>query len=278
MDGPEGTAAPAGRLTGLLLAGRRREALELCRERQRLLPEEGYLAVGVDLLQPALYEIGELWAAHWITVAEEHLASMVAGWIMTTLALEAAPPGGAAAAAGGRVREADGQGRGRAVLACVAGNQHALGLQLLGEALGLDGWDAVALGADVPTGDLVAVVARGRPELVGLSASQPDQVPAMRAAIAGCRLALGPRSGTTFAVGGLGLAGLPDPARAVGADRYFADARAAVAALRELAAAAAAFPPGGRPERRGAGGGSAAVPWPGGGGLSGASAGAPVGR
>ena len=53
----------------------------------------------------------------------------------------------------------------RVLLACVAGNHHAVGLRMVADAFQLAGWDVQYLGANVPTAALVRQAAEWNPTL-----------------------------------------------------------------------------------------------------------------
>ena len=77
------TAALSERFVEAQLAGNRREAIRLLMEglRQGLSVPDLHLGV----IQAAQYRIGELWLAHQVTIAEEHLATAIAQLAMSHL-------------------------------------------------------------------------------------------------------------------------------------------------------------------------------------------------
>ncbi|RKH15720.1 MerR family transcriptional regulator [Corallococcus sp. CA047B] len=106
-----------------------------------------------EVLVPVQREVGERWHAGTLSVAQEHLVTQVVRERLVSL-LHGAPEGG----------------RKHAVLACFPEEEHELGL--LGAALRLRyaGVRVTLLGQRVPTADLGVLVARARPDVVGLSA------------------------------------------------------------------------------------------------------------
>lgn len=173
-------------------------------------PREVYL----DMLAPALEEIGERWEHGAVTVAQEHLATAVVASIMATLApsLEREPA----------VRQ-------RIVLACTEGELHELGLRMLGDFLEGDGWEVLHLGALTPAKDLATFVAEAEPVAVGLSVTLTTHLEFARTTIAEIR----ERSGAYILVGGGAFGGDAAVAREIGADGFAADAGAASKLLRE---------------------------------------------
>lgn len=112
---------------------------------------------------PALIQIGELWHAGAVTVAQEHLASNVLGATLVHL-LRLAQPSDA-------VR--------RIVLACFADEEHVLGLYGAGLRFASWGYRTLMLGASTPPSAVARIVDALAPDAVGLSAT--TMVPPPRA-------------------------------------------------------------------------------------------------
>jgi DNA-binding XRE family transcriptional regulator/methylmalonyl-CoA mutase cobalamin-binding subunit len=127
----------------------------------------------------------------------------------------------------------------RAVLACVEGEAHAIGLRMFGDFLTIDGWTIDYLGANVPADDLAELVARRRPVLVALSVTQTDCLPALALAASALRK-LG--SSTPVLAGGAALRGRAGAAATLGVDGVALDARVGVQEARRVAAAARESP------------------------------------
>lgn len=134
-----------------------------------------------DVLMPALAEIGRRWERGELTVAHEHFVSHLCERRLLT------------AAAGWE----DGAGP-LALLACVPGERHALGLLSFGVALAERGWRISYLGADMPVADVEQAAARLDPAVVVLSAADEDR---LRESADGIRALA---AGHTVAIGGAG--------------------------------------------------------------------------
>jgi MerR family transcriptional regulator, light-induced transcriptional regulator len=178
--------------------------------------EEIYL----DVLTPALYEIGRSWAVGDFSIADEHSATAVTQSVLGML--------------GPRMRTAPKDGR----LAVVSGSpeeRHALGVQMVADFLEGDGWEVLNLGASTPAPDLARLVDAERPDVVALSTATPAGLPGAAEAVAALRV-LDPRP--LIVLGGQLWSG---PARAdapgLGADLVVDGPRELVALLRER------FPP-----------------------------------
>jgi methanogenic corrinoid protein MtbC1 len=108
----------------------------------------------LDLLEPALREVGHRWAMGALNVAEEHYATAVAGSILDGLGRRLARP------------PKDGR------LAVVTGTPeelHALGARMVADFLETDGWEVLLLGPGAPARDVVALVDAEQPDMVALS-------------------------------------------------------------------------------------------------------------
>jgi methanogenic corrinoid protein MtbC1 len=129
-------------------------------------------AINRRVMIPALVRVGELWAEGELTVAEEHAATAITTRLherLTARIPAPVPPVG------------------RAVVAGVTGNQHALGVRMVADTLAEVGWEVHYLGTDLPTEDLLLTVQRLRPDAVLLGVTLADQVPALRHTVARLR-------------------------------------------------------------------------------------------
>jgi methanogenic corrinoid protein MtbC1 len=171
----------------------------------------------LEVLQPALYEIGRRWSHAEISVAQEHLATAATQSAMARLA----------------ERLADGPRRvrpGSAVVACVSDELHSVGGRMVADFLEADGWRVAFLGQLTPGVDLAELAAEHGAQVVALSAALPERVPRVAEVCAALR-ALDP---TPFVlVGGQAFGGSAERALRTGADAYAEDAEGAAAAVRE---------------------------------------------
>ena len=107
----------------------------------------------VDLLQRAMYAVGELWEANRISVAKEHLATAITEGAMSLL----------------YPRIFSGSRIGRsAVVSCVANEYHQIGGKMVADIFELNGWDGFFLGANTPEAELLAFVQERKPDVLGL--------------------------------------------------------------------------------------------------------------
>lgn len=110
-----------------------------------------------DAVLPYLHELGERWAHAEASIAQEHFASALLRGRLLALARDW------------------GRGRGpHALLACVPGDQHDLGLICFGLTLRAHGWRITYLGADTPLLTLIETADLLQPALVVACATIPE--------------------------------------------------------------------------------------------------------
>ncbi len=115
----------------------------------RALAEFTLDTVILDVVLPYLHELGERWARGDATVGQEHFASALLGGRLLGLA------------------RGWGNGIGPvALLACVPGEEHDLGLICFGLALRARGWRITYLGANTPPSSLIETATQLRPAIV----------------------------------------------------------------------------------------------------------------
>jgi methanogenic corrinoid protein MtbC1 len=167
--------------------------------------------VYTSVLLPAQREIGRLWHADEVSVAEEHLVSATTRQAMAVLlhSAERQPANGATL-----------------VAACVPGNIHDIGLLALTDLLQLAGWRTIYLGADVPIKDLPATVDFFQADLVLLGSTLSTQIEPAKKAIAALREQC--TRPVKIMVGGAAFDEVPDLWQTLGADAYAPDATSAL--------------------------------------------------
>lgn len=205
----------------LLLKGDRRGAV-------RLLLEEGVgtgiavAALQFDVVGAAQLEVGRLWEAKVLSVAQEHLATAISQAAMGQLyqATQALPPSGK-----------------KVVVACVDGELHDFPARMLADHLDLHGYEVRFLGASVPVDHLLEFVAAERPELVALSVTMSLHAQSLRETVHAlkARFPLLP-----VVAGGLACRRMPGLAKEAGAEGCVGDARDAVGFLERVLAGRAA--------------------------------------
>jgi methanogenic corrinoid protein MtbC1 len=159
------------------------------------------------IVEPVLQRVGEGWASGELSVAQEHLVSAAIRARLERL-----------------LADARGDVRGVAVLACVPGELHELGLLMLGALLRADGWQVAYLGADAPLDDAFELAERLDAPMLCLSVTMHEHAAALT------RQAVPP--GVTLVLGG--DASSDRAARRLGAQHVNDSLRRSVRELRKL--------------------------------------------
>jgi methanogenic corrinoid protein MtbC1 len=165
----------------------------------------GVQAAYSDVLLPAQREIGRLWHAGEVSVAEEHMVTAATQRTMS-VAVSRAPK-----------RPANGR---TVVVAAISGNIHDVGLRALADIYQLDGWRVIYIGSDVPMLDLPKVLSFYQTDLLMLGASLSTQLPRVKQAIDAIRRRADCEA--RVVVGGAAFDEAPDLWQKVGADGYAA--------------------------------------------------------
>ena len=113
-----------------------------------------------EIIAPAMWLIGRLWARGDISVADEHLATEIS---LRVLALQREV-----------TRTARGRAGRKALLAAPAGELHTVALQMIANLLRDAGYTVLMLGPDVPAGALAEAAGRHEPSVICLTATMPD--------------------------------------------------------------------------------------------------------
>jgi methanogenic corrinoid protein MtbC1 len=192
----------------LLRNADRRAAIDLVLRAAGKHPVE---QIYTGLLQEAQYEVGRLWEANEISVAQEHYSTAVTQLVMSLLypRISGTP-----------------KTRGAFIGVCVEGELHEIGIRMVCDLFELRGWQSFYVGSSMPTAELLRFIDEKRPDVIGISAIFEANVESARQLIAQLR-SIGP-SGVTILAGGRPFVRYPDLWREIGADGSAADAAASV--------------------------------------------------
>ncbi len=114
-------------------------------------------AVCLNIMQPALVNVGEMWHTGTASVAQEHFTSQfLRRKLLALLNIYDVP-----------------EGRATVVAGCAPGEQHDLGLLLLALFLVRRNYRVVFLGSDVPNDAMLYAVQQVHPEIICISATSP---------------------------------------------------------------------------------------------------------
>jgi methanogenic corrinoid protein MtbC1 len=125
-----------------------------------------------ELFEAALHEVGRRWERGQVTVAVEHRATAIVEELLAMVY-----PSALARPAAGR----------RAVVSCAADEFHQVGGRIVADTLEHLGWQVDFLGAGAPVERVAELVRQRGPDLVALSVSIADHLPAAARAVAAVR-------------------------------------------------------------------------------------------
>ena len=168
---------------------------------------EPFESVCLEIIQPALHEIGKLWQSAKVSVAQEHVATAICQNVLARIF---------------RPGDRPSEPTRTLVASCPDGELHGLGLRMVADFAQRKGWKVHFLGTSVPLEHLRSFVESHGPEVVAISTSLSINLPSARDAFE--VLAKLPRRPYLVA-GGNAYAGREGPAATVGADAFAPDAR-----------------------------------------------------
>jgi len=199
-----------------VLEGRRADAIQLAVDAL-----QGGLTVP-DLyrhvLAAAQIEVGSMWHAGELDVADEHMCSRITEQVMAVVSamMPRAPRNGL-----------------RVLTTSASGDLHDIGLRMISDHFEMDGWDAVSLGASTPPDDFARAAHQFAPDLLAISAKLVLHLRSTIDMIAAVRAMDGDKR-TPILVGGSPFVLVPDLWKIVGADGMANGGIEAVAVGRQL--------------------------------------------
>jgi methanogenic corrinoid protein MtbC1/two-component sensor histidine kinase len=151
-----------------------------------------------EVLRDTLYEIGNLWHKGDIGIGDEHLATGVIRDFLARAKTISAPSNGL-----------------RMVLGSVAGEEHIVGLTMVGNAFSRAGWTVTNLGANVPVSAFITTIEQSKPHILLLSISLSQRLIEIKRIVNEVREAF---PDLLIGVGGRLLNELPDLSVRLGVD------------------------------------------------------------
>jgi len=191
-----------------LLSSDRNQARQVLKSAER--SGVGIAEIYQSVLQPSQREVGRLWQVNQITVAQEHYCTATTEALMSEVSSQE------------RSGARDGY---LFVGACVAGEQHSIGVRMVSEVMEANGWRSYLTGANTPSASLVDMVRRMQVHVLGISCATAMNLGAVRQLVASVR-ACG--QATKIMVGGRMFCEFPGLWKRLGADGFAEDAAAAV--------------------------------------------------
>ncbi len=172
------------------------------------------------VFQPSQYEVGRLWVANRISVAQEHYCSAATQLIMSQLYPY--------------IFSAERIGL-TFVAACVPGELHEIGVRTVSDFFEMAGWDTYYLGANTPTESIIRAVREREAAVLGISATMAYHRSALGDLIATIRSHKESKM-VKILVGGYTIRESTAVWRRLGADGFAPSAEQAVAVANQLLA------------------------------------------
>ena len=206
--------AVAREYVDLLRDADRRAAIDLVLRAAAKHPVE---QIYTGVLQEAQYEVGRLWEANEISVAQEHYSTAVTQLVMSLLYP--------------RISETP-KTRGTFAGVCVEGELHEVGIRMVCDLFELRGWQSFYLGSSMPSTEVLHFLEEKRPDVIGISAIYEANVESARQLIARLRAVIA--SSVRILAGGRPFVRYPELWREIGADGSAADAAGSVETAEKL--------------------------------------------
>lgn len=120
------------------------------------------------IIKKSLYDIGDLWEYNKISVATEHMASAIVESILNQLYFELIS------------KEKKNK---TVVTTCVENEFHQIGIKMISDIFEMNGWNALFLGSNTPTSELISFIKSKNPDLLALSLSLYFNLPGLEKTI-----------------------------------------------------------------------------------------------
>jgi methanogenic corrinoid protein MtbC1 len=143
-----------------ILSGQRRAALGIVEEALR--NGVRHLEIYIDVITESLRSIGSLWEQNKISVAQEHMASAIAQYVIAMIYPRLVPAS---------------PSRGNMVVTGVSGERHQIGANLVADALEESGWSVRFLGTDLPHSTILSTIEETSADVLCISTTLVANLP-----------------------------------------------------------------------------------------------------
>lgn len=196
-----------------ILNGQRRAALNIVEEALRA--GHSHVDIYVDVVADALHRVGQLWELNRVSVAQEHMATAVTQFVISSIYPNMI---------------ADGPRRGEMVVTGVAGEVHQIGANLVADAMESKGWSVRFLGSNCPLPSVLKTIDETSADVLCISTTLVSNLPSAAQLIRSVRSdqkARAPR----IVVGGAAFRYCPQFLDEIGTEVIALDLRAALLLL-----------------------------------------------
>ena len=210
-DGPLGITERA--FLAAILSGQRRAALGIVEEALR--NGARHVDIYVDVITESLRSVGSLWEQNKISVAQEHMASAIAQYVIAMIYPRLVPTS---------------PNRGNMVVTGVSGEQHQIGANLVADALEENGWAVRFLGTNLPHSTILSTIEEISADVLCISTTLVANLPSAADLIRVVRRKLGEKA-PRIVVGGTAYRIAPRFVEEMGSAEAIPDLRNALVML-----------------------------------------------
>lgn len=199
-----------------ILTGDHRSCLEIAR--QSIDSGMDVIPFYLNIVQPAMTEVGMLWERGKISVAQEHLASAIVGRVMATTSMTDVTHEKVIS---------------KAVITSAPNEFHEIGAWMISDIFEHEGWNVRYLGANTPMKDLLEMLRSFQPNILALSVTMPFNILNAEEIISAIKVD-DELNSVRIVVGGRAFSDAEELWKSTGADCYAANAQQLKALLQEL--------------------------------------------
>ena len=196
-----------------ILSGQRRAALSIVEEALR--NGARHVDIYVDVIAESLHSVGSLWEQNTISVAQEHMASAIAQYVIAMIYPRLVPTS---------------PSRGSMVVTGVAGEQHQIGANLVADALEENGWTVRFLGTNLPHSTILSIIEENSADVLCISTTLVANLPSAADLIKMVRTKLGKKA-PRIVLGGAAYRIAPKFVEEIGSAEAIPDLRQALVTL-----------------------------------------------
>lgn len=178
----------------------------------------------LNIFQPLLRETGRLWQTHKASVAQEHYVTGATQLFIALLYDQLMSES--------RKQKRKGKSL---VAACVSDELHEVGIRMVADFFEMDGWNTAYIGANTPTGSVVAMAKERHADAIAISSTMSFHIPRVHELIRAIR-ADPETAGACIVIGGFPFNIVPDLWKRIGADCCAHSADEAVKVVNRLVA------------------------------------------
>lgn len=169
------------------------------------------------IIQPTLYDIGNLWEKGEISVAEEHLATSIIGRIMANIYLKI---------------PFKRKKSGKVIVTSSPNEYHEIGGRMVADIIESEGYVVHYLGANTPSNDIIKQIKKIKPQILAISVTMPFNIDKVALLISEVKKM--DKDSPKIIVGGIVFNLIPDLYKSIDADYWAPDAISALELTKKI--------------------------------------------